>query len=90
MFAVKREDKKYWDNPVVYLCSADPTEDQDSCEYYGEAHQGPHFILHQWRATDGLNRKDIKHLKIAGTLKYKVIKAMYSINKCVDEIYVIF
>ncbi len=55
----------------MYLCP-EASSASDSCQQYGEEHYGPHFTLHQWRATESLNTKDVKHLKIAGTLKYKV------------------
>ena len=60
----------------MYLCSETRSEGSqpspDNCEWYGEEFYKPHFILHQWRATDSIDTEDIKHLKIAGTLKYKV------------------
>jgi len=33
---------------------------------------GPHYLLHQFKATDTLDTANLKVLKIAGTLKYKV------------------
>ena len=33
---------------------------------------GPYFHLHGFRATDALDTKNLKKLKISGTLRYKV------------------
>ncbi len=50
----------------MYMCGG------EDCVEQGETHHGPHFTLHQWRATQKLNTKDLKHLTIAGLLKHKV------------------
>ena len=57
-FIVKKADKEYWENPRMYL-TAGP--------------QGPYYLLHSFRATDALDTDNLKKLKIAGTLRYKVI-----------------
>lgn len=33
---------------------------------------GPHYLLYKFKATDALDTCNLKVLKIAGTLKYKV------------------
>ncbi len=63
----------------MYLC-VEASSASDGCQQYGEEHCGPHFTLHQWRATEKLNTKNVKHLKIAGTLKYKVSEMQEETN----------
>lgn len=33
---------------------------------------GPHYLLYKFKATDSLDTANLKVLKIAGTLRYKV------------------
>ena len=33
---------------------------------------GPHYILYKFKATDSLETSNLKVLKVAGTLRYKV------------------
>ena len=52
-------DAEYWDNPQVYLVA-------------GDEHVETHFVLYNFKASMPLNTPQLKNLKIAGTLKYKV------------------
>ena len=38
----------------------------------GDEHVEAHFVLHNFKSTEPLNTSQLKNLKIAGTLKYKV------------------
>ena len=53
----KQEHKKTWNNPQMYL---------------KKGVLGPHYLLYKFKATDTLDSTNLKVLKIAGTLKYKV------------------
>jgi len=66
----------------MYLCTG-TVGCLDSCPHYGESHYGPHFILHQWRATEALG--SARHLKIAGALKHKVLPV--HVIHCVYELF---
>ena len=50
-------EKRKWENPTSYL-EAGP--------------DGPYYVLHDFKATEPLNCSDVKSIKIAGMLKYKV------------------
>jgi hypothetical protein len=64
----ERADVEYWDNPQVYLVP-------------GDEHVEAHFVLHNFKSTESLNTSQLKNLKIAGTLKYKVyILFRYQVN----------
>lgn len=64
----ERADVEYWDNPQVYLVP-------------GDEHVEAHFVLHNFKSTEPLNTSQLKNLKIAGTLKYKVyILFRYQVN----------
>ena len=39
---------------------------------------GPHYLLYNFKATDALDTGNLKVLKIAGTLKYKVRNSVSS------------
>lgn len=53
----KQEHKTKWNNPQMYLT---------------KGILGPHYLLYKFKATDSLDTANLKVLKIAGTLKYKV------------------
>ena len=40
--------------------------------YLTSGPHGPYFLLHNFRATGALDSEDMKSLKVAGTLRYKV------------------
>lgn len=46
-----------WNNPQIYL---------------KKGVLGPHYILYKFKATDSLETSNLKVLKVAGTLRYKV------------------
>ena len=56
--SAKREHKKTWNNPQMYLRSGT---------------LGPYYMLHNFKATGELDNANLKTLKVAGMLKYKVI-----------------
>lgn len=56
-FQAKQADKDYWDNPQSFLSSGP---------------HGPHYLLHSFKATDALDTGNLKNLKVAGILRYKV------------------
>ena len=50
-------DAEEWDSPQMFLTKGP---------------HGPYYLLHSFRATDALDTTNLKSLKIAGTLRYKV------------------
>lgn len=55
--AAKLDEKRRWENPATYL---------------EEGPHGPFYLLHNFRATAPLDSQDLKPVKMAGTLRYKV------------------
>lgn len=55
--AAKLDEKRRWENPATYL---------------EEGAHGPFYLLHNFRATAPLDSQDLKPVKMAGTLRYKV------------------
>lgn len=69
----KREHKKTWNNPQMYLRSGT---------------LGPYYMLHNFKATGELDNANLKTLKVAGMLKYKVTTfkiIIYSVSCCGDR-----
>jgi len=65
----KQEHKKTWNNPQMYLKSG---------------RLGPYYILHNFKATDELDNANLKTLKVAGMLKYKVTAPNHCVSCCGD------
>ena len=51
------DEKRRWENPATYL---------------EEGPQGPYYLLHNFRTTAPLDSSDLKPVKMAGVLRYKV------------------
>ena len=47
----------------------------------GDEHVEAHFVLHNFKSTEPLNTSQLKNLKIAGTLKYKVYNIGLAIQR---------
>lgn len=69
MHVAEKEDVEYWDNPQNYLIP-------------GNEEIGSHFVLHNFKATEPFNTPELKKLKVAGTLKYKVFMRNYQSPVC--------
>lgn len=63
--SAQKADTEYWENPQMFLSSGP---------------HGPYYRLHSFKATDCLDTKNIRDLKIAGTLKYEVLYTRYGIS----------
>lgn len=55
--SAQKADAEYWENPQMFLSSGP---------------HGPYYKLHSFKATDCLDTKNVRDLRIAGTLKYEV------------------
>ena len=55
-------EKRKWDNPTSYL-EAGP--------------DGPYYRLYNFKATEMLDSVDLRNVKIAGMLKFKVRRRLY-------------
>ena len=55
-------EKRKWDNPTSYL-EAGP--------------DGPYYRLYNFKATETLDSADLRNVKIAGMLKFKVRRRLY-------------
>ena len=60
--SAQKADTEYWENPQMFLCSGE---------------HGPYYRLYSFKATDCLDTKNIRDLKIAGTLRYEVRSTVY-------------
>lgn len=63
--SAQKADAEYWDNPQMYLIPGNETAKA-------------HFVLYNFKATEPLNTSQLKNLKVAGTLKYKVCQSSRS------------